>query len=102
VQIKGSIAIITGASSGIGAATALRLAEKGATIIGVARREDRLADAVAACRRHTDGSVAHAGDVSSRGFAAEVVADAEARFGRVDILVNNAGISTVRPTMSKP
>jgi NAD(P)-dependent dehydrogenase (short-subunit alcohol dehydrogenase family) len=93
VQIKGSIAIVTGASSGIGAATALRLAEKGATVVGVARREDRLADTIAACRRHTEGSVAHAGDVSSRAFAAEVVAAATARFGRADILVNNAGIS---------
>jgi short-subunit dehydrogenase len=93
VKIPGLIAIVTGASSGIGAATAVRLAEKGATVVGVARREDRLAATIAACRRHTDASVAHAGDVSSRPFASEVVSDAEARFGRVDILVNNAGIS---------
>jgi short-subunit dehydrogenase len=93
VKIKGTIAVVTGASSGIGAATAVRLAEQGATVVGVARREDRLAKTIDACRQHTDASVAHAGDLSSRAFASEVVADAQARFGRVDILVNNAGIS---------
>jgi short-subunit dehydrogenase len=93
VKVKGLIAIVTGASSGIGAATAVRLAERGATVVGVARREDRLAETIAACHRHNEACVAHAGDVSSRAFAAEVVADATARFGRVDILVNNAGIS---------
>ena len=71
----------------------MRLAEQGAIVVGVARREDRLAETISACQRHTNASVAHPGDVSSRAFAAEVVADAHARFGRVDIVVNNAGIS---------
>lgn len=93
MKIKGTIAIVTGASSGIGAATSVRLAEHGATIVGVARREDRLAETISVCRRHADASVAHVGDVSSRAFVSEVVADAQARFGRVDIVVNNAGIS---------
>jgi short-subunit dehydrogenase len=93
VKIDGLIAIVTGASSGIGAATAVRLAERGATVIGVARRDDRLAETIDVCRRHNHACVAHAGDVSSRALAAEVAADAHARFGRVDILVNNAGIS---------
>ena len=93
VKINGAIAIVTGASSGIGAATAVGLAERGATVIGVARREDRLAETIAACQRHNAACIAHAGDVASRAFATEVVADANARFGRVDLLVNNAGIS---------
>ncbi|MEY2446922.1 MAG: hypothetical protein QOH79_398, partial [Acidimicrobiaceae bacterium] len=93
MQVNSLIAIVTGASSGIGAATAVRLAERGATVVGVARREDRLAETIAACRRHNDACVAHAGDVSRRSIATEVVADAHERFGRVDILVNNAGIS---------
>jgi NAD(P)-dependent dehydrogenase (short-subunit alcohol dehydrogenase family) len=93
VKIRGSIAIVTGASSGIGAATAVRLAEAGATVIAVARRADRLAETVEQCRRHAPDSLAHPGDVSSRSLAAEIVTTAEDRFGRVDILVNNAGIS---------
>ena len=93
MKIKGAVAIVTGASSGIGAATAVGLAQRGATVIGVARREDKLADTIAACQKHQPDCVAHAGDVSSRAFADEVVAAAEERFGRVDILVNNAGIS---------
>ena len=93
VKVDGTIALVTGASSGIGAATAVRLAERGATVIGVARREDRLAETMAACRRHNEASVAYTGDVSSKAFVAEVVADAHRRFGRIDIVVNNAGIS---------
>ncbi|MDQ1423146.1 MAG: hypothetical protein QOD72_644 [Acidimicrobiaceae bacterium] len=99
MNVNGSIAVVTGASSGIGAATALRLAERGATVIGVARREDRLAEVIAACQRHVSASVAHVGDVSSRAVAHEIVAGAEARFGRVDILVNNAGISPGEDTV---
>ncbi|MEY2424151.1 MAG: hypothetical protein QOI95_4218 [Acidimicrobiaceae bacterium] len=87
------IAIVTGASSGIGAATAVRLAERGATVVGVARREDRLTETIAVCQKHNPACITHAGDVAQRAFAGEVVADAQARFGRVDILVNNAGIS---------
>jgi short-subunit dehydrogenase len=99
VNVKDLTAIVTGASSGIGAATALRLAEHGATVIGVARREDRLAEVITACQRHVSGSVAHVGDITSRDVAREIVADAEDRFGRVDILVNNAGISPGEDTV---
>jgi len=93
MQISGSIAVVTGASSGIGAATARALAERGATVVAVARRKDRLDEVVEACRHFTGDSTAHPGDVSDRAFADEVISDAAARFGRVDIVVNNAGIS---------
>jgi short-subunit dehydrogenase len=101
VKVNGLIAIVTGASSGIGAATAVRLAEQGATVIGVARREEQLAATIAACRRFNEASVAHRGDVSQRSFAKELVDDAVARFGRVDILVNNAGISPPEDPMHR-
>jgi NAD(P)-dependent dehydrogenase (short-subunit alcohol dehydrogenase family) len=95
MRIDGAIAVVTGASSGIGAATAVALAAQGATVIGVARRADRLETTVAACRSHSPDSLAHAADVSIRAECDAVVADAINRFGRVDILVNNAGISPV-------
>jgi len=93
MQIRGSVAIVTGSSSGIGAATARALAARGATVMAVARRKDRLDEVVDGCRRHAPDSMACAGDVSERAFAEDVVRDARERFGRVDILVNNAGIS---------
>jgi NAD(P)-dependent dehydrogenase (short-subunit alcohol dehydrogenase family) len=93
MDFSGQVAVVTGASSGIGAATAVRLADLGVTVIGVARREDRLAETIARCRRHAPDSVAHVGDVSSQATAAAVVARAERDFGRLDIIVNNAGIS---------
>jgi short-subunit dehydrogenase len=93
VEIRESVAVVTGASSGIGAATARLLAERGATVIAVARRKDRLDEVVEQCRRSSTEAVAVPGDVSDRAFAEDVVRDAHERFGRVDIVVNNAGIS---------
>ena len=93
VNFAGRVAIVTGASSGIGAATARDLAQRGARIVGVARRADRLAATIDACRAHTPDSFAHAADVASRQQCGEAVKVAEEHFGRVDILVNNAGIS---------
>src|SRR5437867_11450369 len=93
MSFQGRIAVVTGASSGIGAAVAVDLAQRGATVVAVARREDRLKATVEACAAHTPASIEHPADVSSRAACEEVVSATEATFGRVDILVNNAGIS---------
>ena len=93
MQIRGAIAIVTGASSGIGAATARTLAQRGATVVAVARRKDRLDEVVEDCRRSAADSIARPGDVADRAFADDVVRDVLSRFARVNILVNNAGIS---------
>ena len=93
MTFEARIAIVTGASSGIGAAVALDLARRGARVVAVARRQDRLEAVVERCRAHSPESVPFAADVSSRAACAEVVEATEARFGRVDMLVNNAGIS---------
>jgi NAD(P)-dependent dehydrogenase (short-subunit alcohol dehydrogenase family) len=93
MQIRGAVAVVTGSSSGIGAATARALAERGATVVAVARRRDRLDEVVHDCCRFIGRSTARAGDVRDRAFADDVIRDAQARFGHVDIVVNNAGIS---------
>src|SRR5205085_6329523 len=93
MDIGGRVAIVTGASSGIGAAVAVDLARRGATVVAVARRKDRLEATVEACAAHSPASIAHPADVSSRPACEDVVSATQATFGRVDILVNNAGTS---------
>ncbi len=99
MQIRGSVAIVTGASSGIGRAVAVDLARRGATVVGVARRAAELEATAEECRRHAPGSFAHVADVSSRHACAATVASVTERLGRVDILVNNAGISIRKPAV---
>ncbi|HMC42682.1 MAG TPA: SDR family oxidoreductase [Acidimicrobiales bacterium] len=96
---RDAVAVVTGASSGIGAATAKELARRGAIVVAVARRADRLGEVVRACERMAPRAVPHGShlghpaDVASREACEEVVAFVLERFGRVDILVNNAGVS---------
>jgi NADP-dependent 3-hydroxy acid dehydrogenase YdfG len=90
--IKDKVVLVTGASSGIGEATARLLAARGARVVVGARRTDRLG-ALAAELNAAGGVVrAHALDVTNRASAAAFVDHAKAEFGRVDALVNNAGI----------
>ncbi len=96
MKIDGSIAVVTGASSGIGAVTAEALAAKGATVVAAARRVDKLESVIERCRVHAPDSMAHAADVAVRGDCQALVRAAEERFGRVDIVVNNAGQSIHR------
>ncbi|TDK23778.1 SDR family oxidoreductase [Luteimonas aestuarii] len=91
------IVLITGASSGIGEATARVLAERGATVVLGARRGDRL-QALAADIA-ANGGTAHVRtlDVTSREDMQAFVDDAVSRYGRVDVLVNNAGVMPLAP-----
>jgi short-subunit dehydrogenase len=88
----GTVAIVTGASSGIGFATAREFARRGATVLAVARREERLRALVEACRSDSPGTGFLAGDLGERGFAERCIAEAVARHGRLDVLVNNHAI----------
>jgi short-subunit dehydrogenase len=92
-DFAGRVAIVTGASSGIGAATARALARRGAIVVGVARREDRLRALAEACRRDAPAASWLAGDLGERAFAERVVPDTLARHGRLDVLVNNAALA---------
>jgi len=96
-EIESKVVIITGASSGVGEATARRLAASGAKLMLAARREDRFKDLVAAIQK-TGGTVAYrVTDVADR---AQVQALAEATletYGRIDVLVNNAALMPVSP-----
>ncbi|WP_137886870.1 SDR family oxidoreductase [Pseudomonas sp. 2FE] len=90
-RLTGKVAIVTGASSGIGLATAKLFAEEGAKVVVAARREAELAKLVAEISAAGGEAVALAGDVQSEDFAKALVALAVGRFGRLDIAFNNAG-----------
>lgn len=93
--IEGKVIAITGASSGIGEATALLLAERGAKVALAARRSDRI-EALAARITEAGGeAVAVVTDVKRRADLSRLVATARERYGRLDVLVSNAGISPI-------
>ena len=97
--LAGTAALVTGASSGIGAATAVALAQHGARVALVARRKDRL-DAVAQRIGEQGGdALVLEADISDRNQATGAVERAVAQFGRLDTLVNNAGIMLLGPAL---
>ncbi|MDQ0894843.1 SDR family oxidoreductase [Agromyces ramosus] len=91
MKLTGTVALITGASSGIGRATAVHLAQQGAAVALVARRKDRIDELAAAIEDVGGTAYAIPTDITDRSQAEAAVAQAVERFGRLDILVNNAG-----------
>jgi NADP-dependent 3-hydroxy acid dehydrogenase YdfG len=101
-KLKGSVALVTGASSGIGEATALALAEQGATVALAARRQDRI-EALAARIGDAGGTaLAIPSDVTCQEQAGDLVRQAVQRLGRLDTLVNNAGVMLLGPIVGAP
>jgi NADP-dependent 3-hydroxy acid dehydrogenase YdfG len=92
LALDGSVALVTGASSGIGAATGCRLAQEGATVALVARRRDRLDEVAASIAENGGTGVPIEADITDPVAADEVVQRVLDRLGRLDILVNNAGV----------
>src|ERR671912_1091606 len=91
-KLEGKVAVVTGASSGIGEATAEALAAEGAAVVVAARREDRLADLVERIRNADGRVLAAVCDVTEESQAHGLIRKAQEEFGSVDILVNNAGV----------
>ncbi len=96
-RLVGKVALVTGASSGIGEATAIALAEEGARVAVTARRRDRLEKlAVRLAGLGAEPLVLEA-DLLDETQAQRVVHETEAHFGRLDVLVNNAGVMYLEP-----
>ena len=91
-RLSGKVAIITGASAGIGRATAKLFAAEGAKLVVGARRQNELDALLAELRAAGGEAVALAGDVRSEEYAKALVALAVERFGRLDVAFNNAGV----------
>lgn len=99
-RLDGTVALVTGASSGIGEATALALAAEGATVALAARRGDRLR---ALAERISDArAVALQADITDAEAARGLVARTVSELGRLDILVNNAGVMLLGPAVDAP
>jgi NAD(P)-dependent dehydrogenase (short-subunit alcohol dehydrogenase family) len=101
-RLQGRVAIITGASSGIGAAIAQSFAREGAKVVIAARRAERLAELVKEIEAAGGEALAVPSDVSQEEDVERLFAAAAAKFGMVDLLVNSAGIADHTPTEDLP
>ena len=95
-QLSGKVALVTGASSGLGATVAQLFAERGASVFGIARDTERMAGVF----ESVPGGVYAAVDITTPQACRDAVAQCVQRFGRLDVLVNAAGFHQMRHTTS--
>ena len=100
--LEGTVALVTGASSGIGAATAATLAAEGAAVALAARRQDRLAELAAGINGQGGTALVLECDVTDQEQAAAAVERTVTELGRLDTLVNNAGVMLLGPAAGAP
>jgi len=96
-RLTDRVAIVTGASSGLGVAFARALADAGAVVVLGARRADRLASVAAAIKADGGQALSAPVDVADPASCTSLAETAMAEYGRIDILVNNAGVGTAYP-----
>ena len=95
-KLAGKVALITGASAGIGRASALALAQEGANMILTARRQERLGELEAAVQQAGGRAISVVGDSTEEETAQRCVAAATQTYGTLDILINNVGIGNYK------
>jgi NADP-dependent 3-hydroxy acid dehydrogenase YdfG len=101
-QLKGTVALVTGASSGIGEATAAALAAHGASVSIIARRRDRLEELAARIRSSGGTALVIEADIAREDQASEAVERTVSELGRLDTLINNAGVMLLGPIVGAP
>lgn len=92
MKLENKVAVITGASSGMGRAITLLYAREGAKVLAVARRADKLEEVIKEAQGAAGEVVSYPGDMLVKEQAEAIIGEAVKRFGKLDILVNNAGI----------
>jgi 3-oxoacyl-[acyl-carrier protein] reductase len=95
-KLSGKVALITGASAGIGRASALALAQEGASLVLTARRKERLSELEAAVKKAGGKAVSVVGDATQEEIAKQCVDAAVKTFGSLDILINNVGVGNYK------
>src|SRR5437762_6758171 len=100
--LKGTVALITGASSGIGEATAVSLAQLGAAVALAARRTDRLEELAGRLEQDGGTAVVLTADITDARQAQDAVERTVGELGRLDTLINNAGVMLLGPVAGAP
>jgi short-subunit dehydrogenase len=100
MEVRDRVVVVTGASSGIGASAAEAFARKGARVVCVARREDKLAETVRRCEGLGVRAMWLSADVADPATPERLLKETEAAYGPIDVLVNNAGLGMALPAQT--
>lgn len=102
INLKNKVAIVTGASSGIGEATARELAKLGVKVAVAARRKDKLDNLVSEIEAAGGVALAIEADITDKAVCEQLVTRVNGTWGKIDILINNAGVMLLGPVQDAP